>query len=176
MDILGVVILAVIGAVAAVLIAAWTRPDQFRTARSLKIAAPPDRIFPLINDLRQMNTWNPFARRETAGTSTYSGPASGKGQAHQFAGPKSGAGSIEIVEATPLSNVVMRLQMTKPIKCDNKVEFTLVPEENATNVTWAMSGKQPLLAKAMTLFIDCDKMVGREFETGLASLKSKAEG
>ena len=175
MDVLGIVALAVIGVIAALLIAASSRPDQFRTARSLKIAAPPDRIFPLINDLLRMNTWNPFALRETTGTSSYSGPAAGKGQAHQFAGSKFGAGSIEIVESTPPSNVTLRLQMTKPLKCDNKVEFTLVPEGNATIVTWAMSGKQPLLAKAMMLFVDCDKMVGREFETGLANLKSKAE-
>ena len=175
MDILGLLVLGLLGAIAATLIAASTRPDQFRTARTLRIAAPPARLFPLINDLRQMNTWNPFALRETLGTAIYGGAASGPGQTFQFAGPKSGSGSIEIVDATPVSKVVMRLLMTKPIKCDNQVEFTLEPEGAATNVTWAMSGRQPLLAKAMTLFVDCDKMVGRDFEAGLANLKVKAE-
>ena len=92
-----------------------------------------------------------------------------------------------IIAATPSSRVEMRLRMTKPIKADNKVEFTLVPESASgsagpagssaatTSVTWAMTGRQPLLAKAVGLFIDCDKMVGRDFEAGLKSLKVKAE-
>ena len=175
MDILWIIVLALVGAVAAVLAAASTRPDDFRTARTLKISAPPERIFPLINDLRQMNTWNPFALRDTGVTATYGGGPNGPGQFHTFAGSKSGSGSIEIIEAMPASKVVMRLKMTKPLKCDNRVEFTLEPTVGATNVTWAMSGQQPLLAKAMSLFIDCDKMVGKEFEAGLALLKTKVE-
>lgn len=189
MEILGLIVLGVLGVVAAILLAASTRADHFRTARTLRIAATPERLFPLINDLRQMNTWNPFALRETEGTAIYGGTASGPGQAYKFVGPKSGAGSIEIVEATPPSSVVMRLKMTKPFKADNRVEFTLVPAaamsgavgtqagstSTGTAVTWAMTGRQPLLAKAVGLFIDCDKMVGRDFEAGLANLKAKAE-
>ena len=175
MDSLWLIVLALLVAIAAILVAASTRPDQFRTARTLRIAASPERVFAMINDLRQMNTWNPFALRETQGTAIYGGAAIGPGQTFQFAGAKSGTGSIEITEAMPSSKVVMRLRMTKPMACDNRVEFTLEPQGAATNVTWTMSGKQPLIAKAMTLFIDCDKMVGREFEAGLANLKAKAE-
>jgi hypothetical protein len=132
-------------------------------------------LFSLINDLRQMNTWNPYALRETTGTTTYKGAARGKGAMFEFAGSKSGTGSIEIVDSSAPANVVMRLSMVKPFKADNTVRFTLQPEGSATAVTWAMSGRQPLLAKAMTLFIDCDKMVGRDFEQGLANLKAIAE-
>src|SRR5262249_27582440 len=123
----------------------------------------------------RMNTWNPYALRDAAGTTTYSGPASGKGAAFTFAGPKSGTGSLEIVDSSAPSNVVMRLLMVKPFKADNEVNFTLQPQGTATAVTWAMSGRQPLLAKVMNLFINCDKMLGRDFEAGLANLKSIAE-
>jgi hypothetical protein len=122
-----------------------------------------------------MNRWNPFALRETGGTATYSGPAAGKGARFEFAGSKSGTGNIEIVDARAPSQVTMRLHMTKPMNADNTVEFTLVPQATATDVTWAMSGRQPLLAKAMTLFVDCDRMVGKVFEEGLANLKRLAE-
>ena len=162
--------------IAAIFAVASMRPDTFAIQRSAGIKAPPERLFALINDLKAMSTWNPYSLRETTGTGTvdYSGPASGKGAKSTFAGPKSGTGSIEIVDAAAPSKVTMRLLMTAPFKADNTVEFTLKPDGAQTTVTWAMSGKQPLLAKAMTLFIDCDKMVGKDFEEGLANLKALA--
>lgn len=161
--------------VGAVVAMAGRRPDAFHYARTARIAATPEQLFPLIADPRQMNTWNPYALRETSGTGTYSGPASGKGAKYAFAGPKSGTGYFEVLDATPNSSVIMRLFMTKPFKCDHRVEFTLKPEGTTTAVTWAMSGTQPLMAKVMSLFIDCDKMVGKDFEEGLANLKAIAE-
>ena len=175
LEILGYIALGLIGVIGAILAIASARPDTFQTARTARIGAPPERLFPLINDLRQMNTWNPYALRETGGTTAYKGAASGKGAKFEFAGSKSGAGNIEIVDSSAPSDVVMRLAMVKPFKADNTVRFTLQPQGAATDVTWAMSGRQPLLAKAMTLFINCDKMVGRDFEEGLANLKAIAE-
>ena len=175
MEILGYSLLVLLAAIVALLLVASQRPNRFRTERSLKITASPETLFPLINDLREMNTWNPFALRETGGKAIYSGAANGPGQKFEFAGQKSGAGTIEIVTATPPSKVDLRLIMVKPFKCDNLVEFTLAPDSTGTTVTWAMSGTQPLMAKVMTLFVDCDKMVGKEFETGLANLRKKAE-
>ena len=172
---LGIIALVLVLAIAAVLACASTRPDGFRVARTARIAASPERLFPMINDLRQMNTWNPFALRDPTGSGTYRGAASGKGAVFEFASRKSGTGSIEITDTAAPAKVVMRLMMAKPFKADNTVEFTLRPEGTATEVTWAMSGRQPLLAKAMTLFIDCDRMVGKDFEAGLALLKTKAE-
>lgn len=167
--------LAVLLAGAILLAIAARQPNQFGLSRTLPIAAPPERLFPLINDLRLMNTWNPFALRDPNATGSYSEPSSGRGAAHHFAGPKSGAGHIEIVDVTEPSKVTMRLVMTKPIKADNRVEFTLAPNGNGTNVTWAMSGPQPLVGKIMSLFISCDRMMGKEFEQGLANLKAIAE-
>ena len=175
LETMGYIALGLLVVIGAILALAASRPDTFQTARTARIAAPPERLFSLINDLRQMNTWNPYALRETTGTTTYKGAANGRGAMFEFAGPKSGTGSIEIVDSSAPSNVVMRLSMVKPFKADNTVRFTLLPEGSATAVTWAMSGRQPLLAKVMTLFINCDRMVGRDFEQGLANLKAIAE-
>ena len=166
-------LIAVLGVVAL----ASRKPDTFHTARSRTIAAPPEQIFPLINDLRQMNTWNPFALRDPKSTGSYSTPSDGRGAYHDFAGPKSGSGRIAITASSPPSKIVMRLAMTKPMNADNDVTFTLDRTgDGATNVTWAMSGAQPLIGKCLGLFIDCDRMVAKEFEAGLENLKANVEG
>jgi len=163
-------------AVAAVLLFAANKPDSFRVERRASIQASPDRIFPLINDLRAFNTWNPFEKKDPNLKGRYSGPASGKGARYAFDGNKDvGKGSIEILESSPPSRVAMRLSMVEPFEVQNLVEFTLVPNGGATNVTWAMQGPAPYLAKIIHVFIDMDKMVGKDFEAGLASLKAAAE-
>lgn len=158
-----------------IVLIASRRPDTFRTARSATIDATPERIFPLINELETMNTWNPFARTDPNMTGAYSGPAAGTGAAFQFDGRKSGTGRIEITSAAPPHRTDMRLVMTKPFKCDNAIAFTLEPQGKATKVTWEMSGRQILMSKVMGLFIDCDKMCADQFDKGLADLKAIAE-
>ncbi len=155
---------------------AATKPDSFTVSRSLDIRAPADRIYPLIADLKAMNTWNPFVAPDPNIQITYSGPPSGTGAVHTWTGNRNvGAGRIEIIDAKRPTNVVMRLQMIKPMKADNRVDFSLAEKSGATTVTWAMTGRQPYIGKLMTLIIDCDKMVGSQFEKGLASLKASAE-
>jgi uncharacterized protein YndB with AHSA1/START domain len=182
LDILIYVALVLAVVIVALLIYASTRPDTFRVQRTREINAPAERIFPLIANLKSMNTWNPFVEPDPAIKISYSGPENGKGAAHTWSGNSNvGAGRIEITEAVPPARVAMRLVMVKPMKADNAVEFTLAPNGRGTgvggtDVTWAMSGSQPLLAKVMSLFIDCDRMVGGQFEKGLAKLKTIAEG
>ncbi len=166
---LGLVILAALAY-------AFTRPDNFIYSRTARINAPPERIYPLIADLRQMNAWNPFAKPDPNIKFVYSGPESGIGAINDFSGNNQvGAGRVEITDAAPPSRVTMRLVMTRPLACDNTVEFTLVPVGSTTDVTWAMSGKSNLLSKLMCLAMDPDKMVGGMFEKGLADLKVLAE-
>jgi Polyketide cyclase / dehydrase and lipid transport len=163
-------------AIAATLAYAATRPDTFRIQRSASIKALPENIFPMINDLRTFNTWNPFLKLDPATKLTYSGPASGNGAAHAWEGNSQvGKGRVEITDATPSSKIAIKLDIMKPMQAQNQVEFTLVPQGDATTVTWMMQGGQPLLAKVMSIFIDCDKMVGAAFEQGLADLKTLAE-
>ena len=153
-----------------------TRPDTFKVARSLQIKAAPDKIFPLINDLRAYNTWNPYAKKDAAIKLTYSGPAAGKGAKFLFDGNKdAGKGSIEVVAATPPGQVDMRLMMAEPFPIDNLVRYTVAPKDGGSEVTWAMEGPVPYIAKIAHLFFNMDKMIGTDFEAGLASLKVLAE-
>ena len=162
--------------IAAILLYATTRPDTFRVQRTASIEAPPEKIFPLIDSLRSGEQWPPYYRKDPAMRGTYSGPASGVGATFDFAGNKDvGSGRVSITGSSPHGKVTMRLQMFKPFAADNVVEFTLVPRGQATDVTWAMQGRQPYVAKVMCLFFDMDKMVGTDFAAGLASLKALAE-
>ncbi len=167
------IVLAV--ALIATLLLAMRKPDTFRVARTARINALPEKIFPLINDLRAMNTWNTFSLRDPTSVTSYGGPASGTGALHSFNGPKSGGGTIEITEADAPSRVTMRLQMTRPINADNTVTFTLARAGTATDVTWAMDGRSPLLMKVMTLFFNHDAMMHAAFDEGLANLKALVE-
>jgi hypothetical protein len=163
--------------VAVVVAYASTRPDTFRVARSVSISAPPEVVFPLINDLRKFSTWSPFDKKDPNMARVYSGPDSGIGQRLDWDGNNEiGKGWFGIIGSTPSSKVDMELNMLKPMKARNNVTFTLVPEGRATNVTWAMQGDVPLFAKVLHLFIDMEKMCGDDFEAGLASLKAMAEG
>ena len=161
---------------AVLLLYAATKPGTCQFARSIHIAAPPERIFPLIDDLRAMNAWNPFVKADPNISLAYSGPAHGVGAVNTFKGNgQVGAGVAEIIESVAPTKVVMALRMDRPLKCRNRVEFTLSPRPNGADVTWAMSGRQPFIGKLMSILINTDKMVGGAFEAGLADLKARAE-
>ena len=162
---------------AATLVAyAWTRPGAFRFARSTRIAAAPDAIFPLINDLKAFSSWSPFERKDPNIKSVYSGPQSGVAQRHDWDGNKDvGAGWVIITESVAPSRVGMQLNMTRPMACSNRVTFTLVPDDGMTTVTWAMEGEMSLVAKVLNVVVGMDRMCGPEFEAGLKTLKAKVE-
>ena len=161
--------------VVAVLAYAVTRPDTFRVARSATVQAPPEKLHALINDLRAFNTWNPFDKKDPNIRGVYRGPAAGPGAHYAFQGNQEvGSGTLEIVRSEP-QQVTMRLDMLEPFEAHNTVQFSLARRGNATEVTWVMDGRTPYLAKIMHIFLDVDRMVGGEFEKGLADLKSRAE-
>ena len=169
-------IIAVVIAVAvvAVLVYATTKPDKFGVQRAASIGAPPEKIFPLIDDLHAHTSWSPFEKDPNM-KRTHSGAARGKGAIYEWEGNRQvGAGRLAIIDSTP-SKVTMALDMLKPFEAHNVVEFTLEPKGGSTNVTWAMRGRQPYMAKLMSTFINCDKMVGSQFEEGLGKLKVLAE-
>lgn len=172
-----VTILIVIAvAFAAVLAYAASKPDTFMVRRSASIAAPPEKIFPMIDDMRAQSAWSPFEKDPNM-KRTHSGAPRGKGAVYAWDGNRQvGAGQIAITESVPSSKVVLLLDMVRPFKAHNTVEFTLDRIGAGTNVTWTMQGRQPYMAKVMGLFVDCDKMCGGLFEEGLAKLKALAEG
>lgn len=171
----GVIVVAVLGVVAF----AATRPDTFRVERSIVIAAPAEKIFPLIDNFAAWKSWSPYETKDPAMKRTYSGPAQGLGARYAWDGdPKAvGSGSMEVVESTAPSKVVLKLDFLVPFEAHNTGLFTLEPAAGgATKVTWAMEGRQPLMGKVMCLFFDMDKMVGGDFAAGLAKLKAAVEG
>ena len=168
-----IILIVIALAIAAVLVYAATKPDDFAYQRSTTINAPAEKIFPLIHDLKAMTTWSPFEKDPTM-KREFSGPEGGPGQVYVFA-DKHSKGDVSVLAAVPNEAVSMRLKMTKPFACDNSVQFTLVPNGSGTSVTWAMSGKQPYMAKLMSTFINCEKMCQKQFDEGLATLKSMSE-
>jgi hypothetical protein len=168
-------LVAIVVLIVAILGYAATRPDTFRIERSIVIGAPPQRIQPLIADFRRWAAWSPFEAIDPTMTRTFGGAESGVGATYAWAGNgKAGVGRMEILEAAD-QQVVIKLDFSKPFEAHNIAEFTLVPEGAGTRVTWAMHGPSPFLAKVMTSFISMDSMVGKDFATGLASLKVEAE-
>lgn len=163
--------------VAGVVAYASTQPDTFDVARSTHIAAPPEAIFPMINDLRKFATWSPYDKKDPDMKRTFSGPDSGEGQRYDWDGDANvGKGWLVIAGSTAPSKVDIDLNMLKPMHAKNLVVFTLAPEGGTTKVTWAMQGQLPLFAKVLHLFVDMDRMCGDDFQAGLASLKAMVEG
>lgn len=170
------VLLIVVAAIALLLIVAATRPDTFAVERSTTIAAPAEKLFPLINDMHQFNTWNPYARKDPAMKAEYSGAAAGPGAVFDFQGNKDvGKGRISVTGATEPSLVTMQLDMWEPFEGHNTVNFILAPDGAGTRVTWAMHGPSAFITKLMGLFFNMDQMIGKDFEAGLANLKALAE-
>jgi uncharacterized protein YndB with AHSA1/START domain len=166
----------VVVALVALLVTAGFQPDTFRVQRATRIDAPPEKIFALINDFHRWGSWSPYEKLDPDMKRSYSGADSGTGAVYEWAGnSKVGQGRMEITEAPAPSRVAIKLDFLKPMQAHNVATFTLEPEGGATNVTWAMDGPTPYMAKIVHLFMNMDRMVGRDFETGLSNLKAVAE-
>lgn len=170
--ILAVLLVVVIG----ILGMAAMKPDTFAVTRSITIKAPPDKILGMVGDFRQWQAWSPWEGLDPQMQRTFSGPASGKGAVYQWSGNKEvGQGRMEVSEVIPASKVVIKLDFITPFQSSNMTEFSTVPQGDATNVTWTMTGPMPFISKVMSVFISMDSMIGKDFEKGLAKLKAAAE-
>lgn len=171
--VIGVVVLVVI---AGILIYAATKPDTFRVQRTVSIKAPPDKIFPLINDFKAWTAWSPYEKKDPAMKRSYGAVTAGKGATYGWEGDSNvGQGSMEIVEASSPNKVVIKLDFLKPFEAHNTGEFILEPKGDTTSVTWAIYGPSPYMSKVIGTFINLDNMIGKDFEQGLADLKAAAE-
>src|SRR5215472_14039863 len=170
--IVGIIVLLVAG----LLGYAATKPDTFRVQRPASMKAPPEKIFPLINDFHNWVSWSPWEKLDLEMKKTHSGAASGKGAIYEWEGNKKvGQGRMEITEESPPSKVAIKLDFIKPFQANNKAEFALDRQGDSTNVTWTMDGSQPFMFKVMGVFMNLDNMIGKDFEAGLASMKGIAE-
>lgn len=176
LKVFGFIVAILLLVVGVVLANAATQPDTFRVQRTASIKAPPEKIFPLIDNFDNWGAWSPYEKKDPAMKRTRSGAASGKGSVYAWDGDKNvGRGRMEIAEAAPPSKVTLKLDFEKPFAAHNIVDFTLEPKGESTSVTWAMHGPVPYLAKIVHTIFNMDRMVGQDFETGLANLKALAE-
>ncbi|HEV6967192.1 SRPBCC family protein [Roseateles sp.] len=156
---------------------AATRPDEFRVERRLRIGATAEQLWPLVGELRGFNRWNPYERKDPLIKGRYDGAASGIGSRYLWESDKVGTGSLEVTGVQPGRAVQMKLDFVKPFEAHNQAEFALQSTaDGATEVRWSMHGTANFMSKLMGVFIDMDKMVGRDFEDGLHNLRQLAEG
>jgi|SRR5665213_466023 len=168
------VVLAIV--IAIVLILAATKPDTFSVERAIDIAAPAERIFPRISDFHQWVSWSPWEKKDPAMQRNYEGSASGKGAVYGWEGNKNvGSGRMEILEAEAPSKILIKLDFFKPFEGHNTAEFTMLPQGAGTRLTWVMRGPASFMSKLMQVFMNFDRMIGKDFETGLSNLKKLAE-
>ena len=174
-----VALFAIVLAVAALLAYAGARPDTFRLERSIHIDATIVQVAEQIDDFRQWQAWSPWEHIDPSLQRTFSGAEAGVGAVYEWSGTgKAGAGRMEIVEMRTGSEgglITIKLDFLKPFKASNTAEFLMVPTDTGTDLTWAMFGPSPFVSKLMGVFMDFDKMVGKDFEAGLVALKRNAE-
>lgn len=155
---------------------AATKPDTFKVQRSTSIKAPPEKIYAFIEDFHRWSSWSPYEKLDPAMQRTFSGAERGTGAVYEWDGnAKAGKGRMEITDAPAPTKVRIKLDFLKPMEVSNVAEFTLEPQGDSTHVTWSMEGPTPYFAKVIHVFINMDRMVGSDFEAGLANLKALAE-
>ena len=173
-----IVIIAVILviAIAAVLILAATKPDALRVQRSTSVNAPPERIFSLISDFHQWRAWSPYEQKDPAMKRTYGGAERGKGAVYAWDGDRNvGSGRMEILETSAPQKSVIKLDFFTPFEGHNTAEFTMLPQGDGTHVTWLMHGPANFMSRLIQVFMNLDNMIGKDFEAGLANLKTLTE-
>ena len=155
---------------------ASTRPDRFRIERSAEINAPASVVFAKINDFRQWSQWSPYEKLDPGMKKTYTGAAAGPGAVYAWSGNgKAGEGRMTVLESKPGEFVTLKLEFFKPFAATNQAVFRLVPSEGGTRVTWSMEGENSLMGKTISLFMNMDELVGKDFEQGLANLNGVAQ-
>ncbi len=171
------ILILIVLAIIAILVYASTLPDVFRVERSATFKATPEKVFAQINDFHNWATWSAWERMDPTMSKTYGGTASGVGAKYDWQGNnKVGQGSMEITESIPNSKVAVKLDFFSPMEAHNIAEFTIQSDGDGTHLTWAMHGPAPFISKLFGVFVNMDKMIGKDFEVSLTNLKSVAEG
>ncbi len=174
MLIISMYLLAFLGII--LLVLASTRPDCFQVQRKIMINASADTIFSYLNDLQRWKLWSPWEHKDPTMNRSFSNVTIGKDAVYEWDGDRNiGKGRMEISESSPPTRLTIKLDFIKPFKAHNIVEFMLIPGQDTTEVIWDMHGPMPFVSKLMSLFISMDHMIGKDFEAGLASLKSISE-
>lgn len=166
--------LLAIGVILCIVIA--MQPADFKITRSITINASPEKVFEQVNDFHKWEAWSPWAKLDQNMKTTYTGPPSGTGATYAWVGNSDvGEGRMTINSSHPNDNIGIDLEFIKPFAARNLTDFTLKPDGDKTNVTWSMTGKNNFVSKAFGLVVNMDKLVGGDFEKGLAQMKNVVE-
>ena len=167
------ILILIIVVIAVILILASLKPKTFRVMRTAIIPASPDKIFPHINDFRNWKTWSAWDKKDLSMKTTYSGSPDSKGAIYEWSGNKTvGSGRLEIVESIAPTLVVVKLDFITPFEGHNKATFSLLAVPEGTNVVWVMDGPMAFIPRIFSIFFSMDKMIGKDFEDSLKSLKA----
>jgi Polyketide cyclase / dehydrase and lipid transport len=169
-------LIALAGVVVAVVVVVASRPAGFHVARTARIAAKPPAVFAQVNDFHKWDAWNPWAKLDPAMKQSYEGAPAGVGAVYTWAGNSQvGEGRMTLTESRPSDLIRIKMEFLKPFASTSTAEFTFRPEGDHTVVTWSMEGRNNFMAKAIHLVMNMDKMIGGQFEKGLAQMKAVAE-
>lgn len=170
------ILIGVAVVVAVFLVIVSLQPSEGRITRARVMPVPAAAVFEQVNDFHKWQAWSPWAKRDPAAKNSFEGASSGKGAIFAWEGNKEvGAGRMTILESRPAELIRIKLEFFKPFPSVSDAEFTFKPEGNQTKVTWTMTGKRPFIAKAVCIFMDMDKVVGGDFEKGLAGMEGEAQ-
>ena len=177
MKILRMLFLLIVVVIAVVLCMAALKPNTFHVERSALIPAAPDAVFATVNDFHRWPAWSPWEKIDPAMKTTYGGADRGKDATYAWVGnDKAGEGKMTITESAPASHIGIQLDFIKPFAASNQVGFDFKPEGEGTRVTWSMDGASPFMMKVITVFMNMDQTIGKDFEKGLAALPAAVEG
>jgi hypothetical protein len=167
--------IAIVVLFAALLGYAALQPDTFHVERMATVAAGPERILPLLGDFHRWQAWSPWEKLDPQMKRTFAGAPNGRGAVYEWSGnSNAGAGRMEIVSATA-SAIAIKLDFLEPFASSNTTSFALQPSSAGTQIIWSMDGPMPYLSKLMCVFVSMDRLIGKDFETGLVQLKAAAE-
>jgi uncharacterized protein YndB with AHSA1/START domain len=171
---LNIIPVVLVALVVALVVFVSRKPKAFRITRSATLSAPVALVFAQVNDLHAWQEWSPWAKRDPAAKNTFAGPSAGVGAVFGWAGNREvGAGRMTIIESRVPERVCFKLEFLKPFAATHTAEFTFAPAaDGATTVTWSMSGENNFFSRALCMFVDLDKVVGRDFELGLENLRA----
>jgi len=170
------ILVAIVALLVVLVVVIATRPSEFRVERSATISAPAPVVFAQVNDFHQWEAWSPYAKRDPEMKKSFEGPPAGVGAAYAWSGNHEvGEGRTTIIESRPNELVRIKLEFVRPFAATNTAAFTFRPEGEHTAVTWSVEGRNSFPAKAMSLVMNMDRMIGDDFEKGLAQMKTIAE-
>ena len=170
------VLIALLAILAALAVVIALQPSDFRIVRSTSINAPAATVFEQVTDFHKWDGWSPWAKLDPNMKQSFEGASAGVGASYSWSGnDQVGEGRMTLTESQPNELIRIKLEFLKPFAATNTAEFSFKPDGNQTTVTWSMFGTNNFIAKAFGLLMNMDKLVGADFEKGLAQLKSVAE-